>query len=134
MRRYPRIPPDDERCSKDNVSDGTGWHFGRCKRRGTVKENDKLWCKQHSPSATKARRQARSERWDAAQNARMAPYREAERLKAINHDLLAALEEIGREAARRGAYAKTTDETYEMAEDFEVIEKLADAAIKKAKP
>ena len=64
MRGYPRIPPDNERCQKNNVSDGTGWHYDRCKRRGAVKEENKLWCKQHAPSAEAARSQESSKRWD----------------------------------------------------------------------
>jgi len=94
MKQYPRIPPDAERCSKPNVADDTGWHFNRCKRRGVVEEDGKLWCKQHSPSAKRTRLEAATARYNAQNEARNAPYRKIERLEDINRDLLAALKEL----------------------------------------
>jgi len=69
------------------------WHSHRCHRNGTVHEEGKWWCKQHSPSAEKARREASKARWDAKMNRLSAPDREIERLEAINAELLAVLKE-----------------------------------------
>lgn len=123
MRKYPRIPPDDERCSKPNVADDSGWHLERCKRRGVVKEDSKLWCKQHSPSAVAKRKQDSAARWQAQQDAMMAPYRQVERLETINRDLLAALEALVALAKPKNGRRKRLHPALENAE----------AAIAKAK-
>ena len=132
MRRI-KVIPKEERCSEPSISDSTGWHVSQCLRRGTITEEGKPWCFQHAPSKTKARRAEAAVRYKADQDRRMAPYNEAQRLRAVNSKLLEALEGIGHEAAKRGTYAKTADETFEMSEDFETIEKLAIAAIEEAR-
>lgn len=47
-----------EQCPQ-RVVDDYGPH--QCKRRGVVREEGKLWCKQHAPSAVEARRKTAEE-------------------------------------------------------------------------
>ena len=91
MRRITSIPPDSERCADNFVPNANGWDSHRCYRRGTLKENGKLWCKQHAPSSVEMRRKASGERYAAARAEKAAPYHERDRLRTINADLLAAL-------------------------------------------
>lgn len=84
------------RCSKPNVSDGTGWHFNQCSRQGTITEKGKSWCFQHAPSKVKTRKDERHVRYEARMDALLAPEREVDRLRAINAKLLAALPSLNR--------------------------------------
>ena len=90
--RQLKIIPKEERCSEQDIPDWSGWHFAQCSRRGTVTEEDKLWCFQHAPSTKRKRRVESDERYKADQDRRLAPYNEAVRLRAVNAKLLAALE------------------------------------------
>ena len=58
---------DAERCTA-RVPDTMGFRYKRCSRRGVVKRDGQLYCKQHDPEAAKARPAARREKW-ARQNA-----------------------------------------------------------------
>ena len=83
--------PLAERCAQDGVADWSGWHFHRCSRRGSVKEGGKLWCKQHAPSSVRARDEESARRYNKQLDAKLAPHKEASRLRAVNRDLLKAL-------------------------------------------
>lgn len=60
--------PDHERCRWEVWSSVGAWSRGaQCSRRATV---DGLWCKQHSPEATAARKKAKDDR-DRAENEKL---------------------------------------------------------------
>ena len=84
--------PQSERCSEQNVPDGTGWHSSRCSRRGTLTEDGKLWCFQHAPSAKRERLAKSTARWEADQVRRLAPERERARLLGVLTRLVAWLD------------------------------------------
>jgi len=66
-----------------------------CSRRGVVFEDDKWWCRQHSPSATKARREAAKRRSDEDIRQHEQGWKQAhERERRANcfNELVAALE------------------------------------------
>ena len=68
-----------------------------CSRRGVVFEDDKWWCRQHSPSATKARREAAKRRSDEDIRQHEQGWKQAhERERRANcfNELVAALEWI----------------------------------------
>jgi hypothetical protein len=72
--------------------DDTGWHITNCARKAVATEDGKPVCWQHSKAAIEQRRSKSKERFEAGMADRLAPYKEAERLRAINAALLAALE------------------------------------------
>jgi hypothetical protein len=81
------------RCAKQLVREPGPWpRWHPCTRKSVVSEDGKKWCKQHAPSSVKARQKASEARFKADQTRRMAPYREAERLRAVNTKLLSTLE------------------------------------------
>lgn len=84
-------PTKEERCSKD-VFDLSIYSSHQCYRRWTVEEDGSKWCKQHAPSSQKARDKASGAHYEAQHQEYMAPYNEANRLRAINAQLLGALE------------------------------------------
>ncbi len=94
-----KIIPEAERCVEPRIPDESGWHYSQCSRRGTITEEDKLWCFQHAPSAIRKRRAKSHARYEADMERHMAPSRERDRLRAINNQLLAALEEIAEGSA-----------------------------------
>lgn len=51
---------DPGRCYKD-VWDQ--FHSHQCCRRGSIEEDGKRWCRQHLPSAVKARNEAQQRKW-----------------------------------------------------------------------
>jgi len=58
------IQQDQQMCS-EQVSDHGRWvNYYPCKRKGIVEEDGKWWCKQHSPSDKKAKREARSAKYE----------------------------------------------------------------------
>ena len=86
-----------ERCAALTL---TAWN-PPCKRKGTVRENGRWWCKHHVPSLVHPRNAARSERrqeeWDmvrAAQAEAKAADAEVERRADCYDDLLAALKRL----------------------------------------
>lgn len=79
-------------CSAKVYEPQSWMHSHQCTRRGMIEEDGKRWCKQHSPSSTKARHEASAARFQADIDRRMAPHDEIERLRAINTPLLKALE------------------------------------------
>ena len=87
-----RNRPDDPKRCQEHVPDSTGWGFPQCSRRWTVEEDGGKWCKQHSPSAVKARQKKAEETWNQNHAERMWPYREVERLGIITTQLLAYAE------------------------------------------
>jgi hypothetical protein len=50
-----------ELCSETVSRD---YYSGGCSRKGVVKREGKLYCKQHDPVAVEARRKVRDEKWD----------------------------------------------------------------------
>jgi len=66
-----RLTPE-ERCSENVRGEGQwGWmHPHQCSRRGVITEEGNLWCKQHAPSAVKARRGTIAARWSEESAAR----------------------------------------------------------------
>lgn len=48
----------------------SGWHERPCTRRGSVEEDGKWWCKQHAPSAQKARDDERNRKYEAKRASR----------------------------------------------------------------
>jgi len=67
----------EHRCS-GKVSSGSGWGSHQCSRKASVEEGGKWWCKQHLPSAEKARRETSEARWKAQ--------READSLRIAAHE------------------------------------------------
>ena len=51
------LPFNPSRCSASVVND-VGWRSHQCVRKATVREDGHGWCKQHAPSAEKARTEA----------------------------------------------------------------------------
>ena len=49
--------PDEERCCEQVRGSGAWPRYHRCRRRGVVTEDGKLFCKQHSSAAKDARLQ-----------------------------------------------------------------------------
>ena len=88
----PKTISKKERCSEQDIPDSTGWHYYQCSRRGTIDEDGKLWCFQHTPSAKRKRRGESDARYKADQDRRLAPLRKLDRLRTVNAQLLAALE------------------------------------------
>ena len=89
------IASDDNRCAETSVRDSGRWpSYHHCYNRGVETEDGKLWCRIHTPSRVRERR----EKADAASQMRfeqqMRPFRELDKLRAQNRDLLAALEAI----------------------------------------
>ena len=54
--------PVEARCSDTRL---VNWQTRQCSRAGKHKEEGKLWCAQHLPSAIKARRDLRNVAWQA---------------------------------------------------------------------
>lgn len=52
---------DKKKCSGTIHRD---YQFHQCSRRGLIEEDGQLWCKQHAPSAVKARREKSNDRYD----------------------------------------------------------------------
>ena len=75
--------PDQQRCS-EKVANNERWvNVFPCRRKGVVEEDGKWWCKQHSPSAKKARREARSAKYQTGRDVQVARWnREAAVMKA----------------------------------------------------
>jgi hypothetical protein len=88
--------PDKPMCS-DEVYDSFGFdHNYSCTRHGTVFEDGKWWCKQHSPSGVKAREEKSARYHDERARQRhekWAQERERERHANCFDDLVAALEQ-----------------------------------------
>ena len=78
-----RTIPKGERCSKPRVADSSGWHFAQCSRRGTIMEDNKLWCFQHTPASVRKRKAESKERWEVDLEHRLAPGKEIERLRIM---------------------------------------------------
>jgi len=83
------IKRDPKRCHA-MVMARPGWYKYQCARRGVVEEDGQLWCKQHAPSAVKARADARTlkyeEKWDAMKKqavARKEASRDAEQMNRL---------------------------------------------------
>ena len=114
-----KVLTKEERCSEPRVADYTGYHFGRCSRRGTMSEEGKLWCFQHAPSSIKARRAKSAAKWKADQDRRNAPYDEAKRLRAVNAKLLGALNALLplRVSHQRDGWAANFDRAREAIEE-----------------
>ena len=55
-----------ERCA-EFVGRDFAFTSGQCARKGIIREEGKLWCKQHAPSAAKKRREERDARWHQKQ-------------------------------------------------------------------
>jgi hypothetical protein len=56
-------------CAEDVPDGGRMVGFHRCTRSGTVQEDGQWWCRQHAPSAVKARRDEREAAYRAKRNA-----------------------------------------------------------------
>lgn len=54
----------EKRCS-ERVYGGGSFTGHSCRKKATREEDGRPWCAQHAPSAVKARRDARTMRWDA---------------------------------------------------------------------
>ena len=74
------------RCQQRVFAD---YHLHQCTRKGVVGEEGKVWCKQHLPSAVKARREESNRQW--------AEKHDSERLLRTTRDALieAVLDEVG---------------------------------------
>lgn len=59
--RRDRTPVDLAKCRKRMFG---SWHADQCSRRAVVEEDGYGWCKQHAPSTSKARADARTAKWD----------------------------------------------------------------------
>ena len=87
-----KVIPKEERCAEPRLPNWSGWTYTQCSRRGTITEEDKIWCWQHAPSSVKKRQAESAARYKADNDRRMAPYHELDRLRAVNAKLLKALE------------------------------------------
>lgn len=61
------------------VYESGGWHSGQCSRRGIIKFEGELYCKQHSE--VKKRRAQQEKDFDKKQELRDVPYKEIESLR-----------------------------------------------------
>lgn len=68
MRSVTTPPPPDKRCSADIHH--SAWNTTRCRRKGTIEEDGKLWCSQHAPSRAAERRRALDEAAEAKRKER----------------------------------------------------------------
>lgn len=94
------------------VMDSTGWHSYQCSRKGTLKENGKLWCTQHAPSSVKKRRDAWQQKCDQESEQRDRTYRRDELRRKIADRVL--------EIDRNGIQA-FDDHLFELVEKYEAI-------------
>jgi hypothetical protein len=96
--------------------DDTGWHLTQCSRNGKYEEEGKHWCRQHSPSATKARQKASDQRYEAISrrnSEKWAEQRERDRRAECFPDLVAALEPFAKYSADyRRSWPNTPAEGY----------------------
>lgn len=76
--------PSKERCEKAVWS---GYHDYQCQRRGVNVEGGKRWCKQHTPSLKKAKKQEAMQKWRKQQDL-------FELLRATNAELIASVLEV----------------------------------------
>ena len=67
-----------------------GWHSHSCSRKGINFEDDKWWCKQHTPSIIKARNEAQMAKWKRELEERCAKRKEDDRIQGIKDKLYAA--------------------------------------------
>ncbi len=98
---------NEKRCSQQVRVKGLGWPtYQTCARSGVVLEDGKWWCKQHAPSAVKARRdKARTK--DDAEWAK----RRKENLAVKYHDrLVSALLNLAEWVARNSVHGLQPDE------------------------
>jgi len=85
---------EQHKCAQD-ISDDFGAGFRDCARHGTVFEDGKWWCKQHSPSSTRARQAASDLRRDEQTHRRHEEWerkQERERRAECFPELVAALQ------------------------------------------
>jgi len=95
--------PAQQCCAE--IYDG-GWRPRRCTRPGAVEENGKHYCRQHAPSAGRARREKTEARWRAE-----SAYRDAERAVAARKDaVVAAAQRAARQEASWDAVAEAVAE------------------------
>lgn len=59
------ILDDSKRCSRNNIPDpgSRGFHFHRCRKRGVVERDGKLYCKVHDPVAVAEKHAAEARKW-----------------------------------------------------------------------
>lgn len=108
------------------VHDTQSWRGRNCTRAGTVHENGKYWCKQHAPSAEKARRDKAQAEWEA----QWAKKSEQRKLEAAAPAMLACLEWIAHESGQHGDGA--TDSSW-AARFLLEVEQRAKEAIRRAR-
>lgn len=85
------------RCAKVMHGQYRGYGGSRCMRAGVVEEGGKWWCKQHAPSAVKARRDASNARYSEETRRMMAAHHRAAVIKEATQNLI----EAARLAARQ---------------------------------
>ena len=119
------------RCEATFMDD-TGWHLTQCSRNGKYEEEGKHWCRQHSPSATKARQKASDQRYEAISrrnSEKWAEQRERDRRAECFPDLVAALENCADWLLELSDYIETPGLDIENGEAY----RAARAALAKAK-
>ena len=112
-----------ERCD-ETVSPEGSWHSHKCGR--PLHAEGK--CKIHCPEAVAARRAKSQALWDAKRAA--SPYATIERLKALNAELLAALE---RAEVRCLTFAQNAPVAAAFSAEIQEVADLCHAAIAKSK-
>ena len=118
------------RCEATFMDD-TGWHLTQCSRNGKYEEEGKHWCRQHSPSATKARQKASDQRYEAISrrnSEKWAEQRERDRRAECFPDLVAALEGI-----RNQVTVYPDGNAFSRNQTVKTIDNIAEAALAKAK-
>lgn len=69
---------DETRCGKQVQSDGMGFHYHQCQRKGVVEHEGKWYCKQHDPKEVARRREAQTKKWNAEWAAKQARWKREE--------------------------------------------------------
>ena len=78
---------EKHQCSKEIWRD---YREGRCSRNGVNFEDGKWWCRQHTPSILKKKREDEQAKYDKDWKEKQARWKEADRVNKIKDKLYAA--------------------------------------------
>ena len=70
-------------CRASVADGGRSMRVHQCSRKGVVKEDGVLWCRQHAPSAEATRREKRDRKWQLESDARGRTYARQNAHRAI---------------------------------------------------